>query len=141
MKNPRVTQKEKGLIKGALRRVFSRSDLRKAILEASIEMYSDPTRARVKKWSRCNACKLLHPTYTCEVDHISPVVKFDEKSVELDANTLVDRIWCEENNLQVLCSPCHDEKTAQESRERKAVRDKNKPPKVKKTKVKKGSTK
>ncbi len=132
MKNPRVTQKEKGLIKGALRRVFSRSDLRKAVLQASIAMYSDALRARVKKWSRCNSCKELHPTYLCEVDHISPVIKFDEKSIELDANTLIDRIWCEEHNLQVLCESCHDEKTAIETRARKAHRDANKPHKVKK---------
>lgn len=114
MKNPRITQKEKGLIKGALRRVFSRSELRKKILEASIVMYSDPTRLRVKKWSKCANCNLLHPTYQMEVDHKSPVVKFDEKSIDLDANTLVDRIWCEERNLQVLCDSCHNIKTAAE---------------------------
>lgn len=124
--NSRITRKEKGLVKSALRRVFSRSELRKAILDASVVMYSDPKRARVKKWSRCNACKQLHPTYTMEVDHISPVVKTWEQSIDLDANTLIDRIWCEENNLQVLCDPCHNLKSAAESKERRALKKKGK---------------
>lgn len=137
MKNPRVTKKERGLIKGSLRRVFSRSELRKAILDASVEMYSDPTRARVKRWSRCAICKKLHPSYAMEVDHKSPIVRFDEVGTDLDANTLIDRLWCEENNLQICCSPCHDQKSALEAKERKAVRDSKKPPKVKNLKGKK----
>lgn len=126
MKNPRVTVKEKGLIKGALRRVFSRSELRKAVLDSSIVMYSDPERKRVKKWSRCNVCKLLHPTYQMEVDHLVPVVGFNEISIELTADTLIDRIWCEQNNLQVLCDPCHNLKTKTENKLRREFKKGNK---------------
>jgi hypothetical protein len=48
MNNPRVTSKERGLLKGAIRRVFSRSDLRRKVIELSRIDHTDSTRPRVK---------------------------------------------------------------------------------------------
>ncbi len=126
MKNPRITHKEKGLIKGALRRVFSRSELRRAVIDASVVQHTDPSRKRVKTWCRCNMCKELHPKSYMECDHITPVVGFGEASVDLDANTLVDRLWCEENNLQAVCDACHDKKSKEENKMRRAAKKGNK---------------
>lgn len=116
--NERVTKKERGLIKGALRRVFSRSELRKSALNACDIEHSDPKRPRVKKWSRCTHCKAPTPKYLMEVDHVEPVVKVTEASADLDANTLVNRIWCPPINLVGTCKKCHTKKTASETKER-----------------------
>lgn len=71
------------------------------------------------------------------VDHILPIVKINETAAELDANTLVDRMWCDPDNLQAICPICHDAKSEVERKQRKAYKDANKPPKPKKTKGKK----
>ncbi len=118
--NSRVTKKERGLIKGALRRVFSRSDLRKAAVDATRITHSDPDRPRVTKWSRCPMCNGTTPTYLMEVDHQTPVVALDSSLDEMDANTLVDRIWCVPSNLLALCPQCHKLKSKAENAQRRA---------------------
>lgn len=67
---------------------------------------------------RCFACKSLFPTKSVVVDHVSPVV--DTMTGFVDWNTYVDRMFCEEDGLQVLCKTCHSEKTKRERTERKA---------------------
>lgn len=42
------------------------------------------------------------------VDHIKPVGKFK------DWNTYIENLFCEEENLQLLCKECHDKKTKKE---------------------------
>lgn len=130
MSNPRISKKESGLIKGALRRVFSRSDLRRAVLEATVVVYSDATRARVKRWSRCEVCAQLVPTYLIEVDHKLPIIGLSETLEDLTWDQVVDRIWCERENLQGICEPCHKQKSKDEAKiraaNRKAKKAKNK---------------
>lgn len=120
--NSRISPKEWGLIKGALRRVFSRSDLRRQALELSRTNHTDPNRKRVTRWSRCPYCKKHTPTYQMEVDHLLPVIALTESLHDLDANTLVNRIWCDAENLVAICKPCHTEKTRQETKQRAANR-------------------
>ena len=50
-------------------------------------------------------------------DHVLPVI--DVKDGFVDWNTLIERMFCAEENWQVLCDTCHDEKTKQEREERK----------------------
>jgi len=115
MKNPRITDKEWALVKGALRRVFSRSDLRRKIVEASRVKHFDPERPRVTKWSRCAKCNLLSPTYTVQVDHIEPIKPTKYQEENYDLNSLLDLIWCNEENLQVLDDVCHKIKSKAEN--------------------------
>lgn len=122
MKNPRISPKERGLIKGALRRVFSRSELRRAAVAASIVDYIDTSRPRVKKWSRCPLCKQYIPTYLLEVDHVLPIVPVDSALEHMDWDTIVDRIWCEPLNLIAICAECHKLKTQAESKERREIK-------------------
>lgn len=124
MNNPRITNKERGLIKGAIRRVFSRSDIRKKVLDAATVEYSDANRPRVKKWCRCARCKKIVPKYTCEVDHIDPVVPIGTPLTEMSWDAVVNNCWCEESNLQVLCGPDHDAKSKIERKQRAALRPK-----------------
>ena len=60
----------------------------------------------------CNSCKKEFPSKEVNVDHILPVV--DPITGFVDWNTFIERLFCKEENLQVLCSKCHTEKTKQE---------------------------
>lgn len=119
--NDRVTRKERGLIKGALRRVFSRSELRKAAIDASRIDYTDAARPRVTKWSRCPVCSRPTPTYLMECDHKIPVVKIDQASADMTADQLVDAIWCKSENLLAICKDCHKAKSKSEAAERRKL--------------------
>lgn len=46
------------------------------------------------------------------VDHINPIVD-PEKGFE-NWDTFIERLFCEEDNLQLLCKACHDDKSAKE---------------------------
>lgn len=116
--NSRITKKEQGLIKGSLRRVFARSDLHNKILNLAIVDHFDPSRKRVKKWCLCRLCKKPQPKYLCVVDHIDPVIPVTTSFYDLGADETIDRLWCEENNLQVVCESCHKNKTSLEKKVR-----------------------
>ena len=106
--NPRITPKEHVLIMGAIRRIYSRSELRRgAILVSSAPDFMDMTRPRVKKWSICPKCQQFIPTYLMEVYHVSPVVPLDKTLQEMSWEELINNIWCEPSNLIALCKPCH----------------------------------
>lgn len=121
MKNP-SNPKERNLIKGSIRRVFSRSDLRKKIIALTIVDHTDLSRPRVKRWSICPKCREFVPTYQLEVDHINPVVALGETLEDLSWDTVVDRVFCHENNLMAICKPCHKIKTKLEAAERRKLR-------------------
>jgi 5-methylcytosine-specific restriction endonuclease McrA len=122
MKNPK-NPKERNLIKGAIRRVFSRSELRRQILDkAIVKDYYDPSRKRVTRWGKCSECNKLEPAYLLEVDHIEPVVPEDSSLEQMTWDELVDRVWCDERNLRPVCKPCHKLKSKEETK----IRRKNK---------------
>lgn len=123
MKNPRITKKEQGLLKGAINRVFSRSELRKQALErAAMPGHIDPNRPRVTKWSKCAECQKPEPQYLCQVDHIFPRVPIDSSFEDMTKDEFVDRTWCEVEQLQTLCKPCHKIKTKIEAKERRLIK-------------------
>lgn len=118
--NQRISPKERNLLKGAIRRVFSRSDLRRKIIDSvDLPEYTDPSRPRVRKWSQCPVCKLPSPKYKMVVDHIAPIVPVTTALEHMTWDEVIDRTWCEENNLQPICESCHDVKTSREREERK----------------------
>lgn len=119
MRNPRITPKERGLIKGALRRVFSRSELRSLAITLTRVQHEDPSRPRVKKWSYCGLCGVVTPTYLMEVDHVFSVIPVDRTLADMSCDELVDRIWCDPANLMPVCKPCHKEKSRLENKERR----------------------
>ena len=81
--------------------------------------HHDPNRVRVKKWALCPKCASYTPLYKMQIDHISPVVPTDRTLVDMDANELVDRIWCVVENLQALCPECHRQKSKEENKQRR----------------------
>lgn len=75
----------------------------------------------------CNICKEAVPLKdenkknNVWVDHINPVV-CPKKGFE-DWNVYIERMFCEIDNLQLLCTECHNKKTAEERNIRKAFKE------------------
>lgn len=120
--NNRISAKERGLLKGAIRRVFSRSDLRRKVVESARIEHIDTSRPRVKKWGQCSDCKQPTALYQMQIDHRDPIVPVDTTLEAMSWDTVVNRVWCEENGLAAVCKSCHTIKTKQEN----ATRRKNK---------------
>ena len=70
----------------------------------------------------CAGCKQVVPLTLNKkkyvfVDHKVPVVDTEEGFQGWDV--FIERLFCEEYNLEVLCKSCHDTKSAEEREERK----------------------
>lgn len=61
----------------------------------------------------CNSCKRWFPDKQINVDHI---VGAGSLNCGQDLPGFVDRLFCEQDNLQVLCTTCHDHKTKLEKK-------------------------
>ena len=117
--NKRITPKERNLLKGAIRRVFSRSELRRRIIEASVVQHSDPKRKRVKTWCICAICGKPEAKSNMQVDHLDPIIPIHLTLEEMSWDTVIDRTWCQENNLQAVDKNCHKLKTKEEQKTRR----------------------
>lgn len=117
--NPKLTPKDRGLIKGAIRRAFARSALHQKVIRDAIVQHSDPDRPRVKTWCKCAICGKPEAKSYIVVDHIEPVIPLNSSFEEMSLDEAVDRTWCDEKNLQVVDSTCHSAKSKLESKERK----------------------
>lgn len=124
--NNRLTPKDRGLIKGAVRRAFARSELRRSVLQMAKIVHSDASRPRVKTWYKCAGCSKPFAQHQLEVDHVSPVIPTDTSLEEMSWDDLINRTWCDKMNLQVLCETCHYKKSAIEREERKEHKKKRK---------------
>lgn len=126
MKNPK-SNKERNLIKGALRRVFSRSELRRQALDAAVvKEYSDPSRKRVTRWGKCANCQKLEPAYLLQIDHKEPLIPINSSLEEMSWDQVIDGLWCDERNLEALCKPCHESKSKTENKERRRIKKEKK---------------
>ena len=69
--------------------------------------YKGPLK-RQKFEYQCNSCKDWFPEKKINVDHI---VGAGSLNCATDLPGFVERLFCEQDNLQVLCTECHDKKT------------------------------
>lgn len=72
--------------------------------------YTGPKK-RQKFEYQCNECKGWYPDKEINVDHIIPAGTL---TCSTDLPGFVERLFCEIDNLQVLCTGCHDVKTKSE---------------------------
>lgn len=63
----------------------------------------------------CAMCNQYHPEKRINVDHIIPAGSLNHAS---DLPGFVERLFCEIDNLQVLCTTCHDTKTKNDKNEK-----------------------
>lgn len=83
--------------------------------ESKTEKKVNTLTGRIAQHFRCASCGGEFPAKQVNVDHILPVV--DPVVGFVDWNTFVENLYCEKENLQVLCSTCHTEKTKMEKNE------------------------
>ena len=74
--------------------------------------YKGPNK-RQKFEYQCNSCKQWFPEKKINVDHIVPAGSLNSAA---DLPGFVERLFCEIDNLQVLCESCHNKKTANEKK-------------------------
>lgn len=119
----RMTPKERGMILGAIRKAFSRSETARKVREAARAKSKGP---RGGAQYTCASCKAISSISGINVDHISPVVPVGKSYTDFTWDQLIARLWCCEDNLQVLCKKCHNLKTKEEKRARKEAKKSNK---------------
>lgn len=76
--------------------------------EAKTEKKINQATGRLAQHYRCACCSSEFTAKQVEVDHrinIGPGLSWDQ---------FINALFCEKDNLQVLCKPCHKEKTKQE---------------------------
>ena len=81
---------------------------------SSRRAYKGPNK-RQKFEYQCNQCKSWFPDKEVAVDHKIPAGSLNSGD---DLKGFVDRLFCEQGNLQVLCSGCHDVKTKLEKQKK-----------------------
>jgi 5-methylcytosine-specific restriction endonuclease McrA len=82
--------------------------------EAAKRKYKGPNKRQ--KWEYlCNVCNKYFPNTEINVDHIIPAGTL--RSAQ-DLPGFVERLFCEVDNLQVLCNVCHTKKTQDEKSKR-----------------------
>lgn len=69
---------------------------------------------------RCNMCGGEFKAANIQLDHIVPVIDVSRGFVDWD--TLINRLFCDAAGYQVLCRPCHTEKTNLENSKRREVK-------------------
>lgn len=72
---------------------------------------------RLGKHFRCANCNGNFAGRFVQVDHIEPII--DPAVGFTTWDDVVNRMFCEKQNLQVLCTDCHKEKTASERKIKK----------------------
>jgi len=114
-------------IRSAVRRTFSRSPMvREVMMKVRRErpwfLKDGSQAAKPRVEFMCSSCGEWHMGKNIQVDHIEPVV--DPNAGFIDWNTFISRLFCDVDNLAVLCKICHEKKTNEEKRvakERRAL--------------------
>lgn len=81
----------------------------------------NPKTGRQAAHYKCAKCGFEFPAKEVQVDHKKPVIS--EKGFTT-WDDYVEKLFCEETNLQVLCVKCHKAKTKLETTKRKEERNK-----------------
>lgn len=84
-----------------------------AIKEAYTDTKTNKVTGRQARHYKCAGCGKDYPQSGVQVDHITPIGK------DLDWNEFIERLFCEADNLQVLCKTCHKLKTKEERENQK----------------------
>ena len=72
---------------------------------------------RMAKHFKCASCAGVFVAASVQVDHIEPIINPEIGFTTWD--DVVYRMFCEKDNLQVLCTGCHKIKTAAERKQLK----------------------
>ena len=84
-----------------------------ALNEAKTEKKINPKTGRLAQHYRCAACSDEFTAKDVQVDHCVPIGK------DRTWDEFIDLLFCEKDNLQVLCLECHKKKTLMERKNNK----------------------
>lgn len=91
-----------------IRQCWAYYDLnRKLAKKESAVKQVNPETNRLKTYYRCVNCRDVFEKV--QVDHIEPVGK--EPETFLDFGNWINKLFCEKDNLRILCKTCHSEFT------------------------------
>lgn len=99
-------------IRAALRAAFSRYPVR---FQVKKKAERTVTGQRHKYEYKCAKCKKWYMSKEVHVDHIKPCGSLKTYK---DLPKFVETLFCEADNLQILCTDCHKKKTAEERKKR-----------------------
>ncbi len=85
--------------------------------EAKTEKKINVKTGRLAQHYECAACKEHFTSKDVQVDHLQPVV--DPKQGFVNWDVYIERLFCPKENLQVLCTTCHNIKSAAEKKVKK----------------------
>lgn len=103
-----------GVLRSGFRKFPSKYETLK---EASVGKKVNKKTNRIAEHYKCAECKQDFPAKEVNVDHLNPVVCPVEGFVNWDV--YIKRMFCGKDNLQVLCTICHDIKSSEERKVRK----------------------
>lgn len=93
--------------------------------EACVGQKVNVKTGRLAKHYKCASCGGEFPAKDVQVDHKNPIIDPTKGFESWDK--VVDGMYCEKDNLQVLCiDPCHKDKTAAEKQQAKERRNDSK---------------
>ncbi len=111
-----LSPKDTLLVYAALRKAFARSDLHEEVSKEYYVEHSSPANPRCSNWSWCAACGVVTPRWKTVLDHKEPVCPLTKHKDQMTVDEIIDRMWCDRENLWVLCKePCHYAKSKQEN--------------------------
>ena len=107
----------RSFIVSALRMASRRWPVKFEVLKkASVGRKINPKTGKLALHYQCAKCTKTFVGLDVQVDHIIPVVG---KEGFVSWDEYVERMFCEANNFQILCKPCHKLKTDTEKLRRK----------------------
>ncbi len=80
--------------------------------DAKTEKRINPSSGRLAQHYKCNVCQGEFVAKSVQVDHITPI-GYDKTWDEF-----IHGLYCERENLQVLCTTCHKIKTLSEKKKK-----------------------
>jgi len=124
LKKKKPKYNETSAVISSLKRTFSRSPVVQEVLRDHRQehpQYNKDGSLAKKPAVRfpCVECKDIHMGTNIQVDHIEPVVPLNIPAKHACMNTLIDRLFCNKSNLQILIKECHKIKSKEENAIRK----------------------
>lgn len=105
--------RKKAFIIAALRKATARyPEKYECLAEACVGVKVNQKTGREAKHYLCSTCCGEFTSKDVEVDHITPVVSPQQGFTTWDE--YIERLFCDKDNFQVLCKPCHSLKTKEE---------------------------
>jgi 5-methylcytosine-specific restriction endonuclease McrA len=107
-----------GFIRSALRRAFTRYPVNYHVRNAAKRPYKGPNKLQKNEF-QCGVCKEWFIQKSTQVHHL---VECGSLKSYADLPGFVERLFCEANNLQVVCKTCHNNITHKEDAKPKRER-------------------